>query len=338
DIMGKWYLKSIVINGVSKSPGDDISPYIYFRYDSSNRFYHKGSFHVVNGKDNFSESYYFQNFYQLSGDSIKFVGARLMDRYGIKGATFDLRNELYGAFEYNITGKDLLLENKQISLHYEKDSAVNHGLEKAVNSPCFGFDEKLIGRWRLVRMNVPDYLVEEVNHNIEEAYKLKRNHGFPQKKRPEKLVELGKQEVQKFLQDGGWIVDIGSFVENASSHDTLSYGHRIGYHDGCNGCGGYIRISNGTLKTYGIMCTAVGCFPNFTGIFKSSNAFNNTTYHFNSDTLIVEAKDRTSFFVPLEQTTSIRKYDYKSLDKFYQLVDLDIENKQLERTILNLLP
>ena len=33
DIRGKWYLKSIVIDGVSASPGENISPYIYFGWD-----------------------------------------------------------------------------------------------------------------------------------------------------------------------------------------------------------------------------------------------------------------------------------------------------------------
>src|SRR5665811_135812 len=120
--------------------------------------------------------------------------------------------------------------------YYEKDSVINHGLEKAVNSPDFGFDKKLIGSWRLVKMNVPDSLVEEVNRSIEKAYEKKRNRGFPQKKRPKKLIEMGKQEVQRFLQDGGWTVNIGNFLENTSSHDTLSYGNFISYSDGCNGC------------------------------------------------------------------------------------------------------
>src|SRR5680860_1855972 len=117
DIRGKWYLKSIVIDGVSRSPGDNISPYIYFGYDSSNRFYHNGSFLIVNGKDNFNESYSIQNFYQLKSDSIKLVGPRLIGYYGINGATFDLRNELYGAFKYNINSTNLLLVNEQISLY-----------------------------------------------------------------------------------------------------------------------------------------------------------------------------------------------------------------------------
>ena len=338
NIRGKWYLKSIAVEGVSKSPGENISPYIYFGYDSSNRFSHWGSFYVVDGKYNFSESYSFENFFQLEGDSIKLVGPRLISHFGIKGATFDLRNEFHGAFKYSISSNNLLLENGKISLYYEKDTVINHGLERVANSPDFGFDKKLIDSWRLVKMNVPDYLVEEVNNSIEEAYKLKRNHEFPQKKRPKKLVETEKQEVQRFLKNGGWTVNIGNFLENTSSYDTLSYGNFVGFNDGCNGCGGYIKISNDTLKTYGIMCTQVYCFPNFTETFKNQRAFNNATYHFNSDTLIIEAEDRTSFFVPSEQTPPIRKYDHQSLDKFYQLVDLDIENKELERDVLNLIP
>jgi hypothetical protein len=100
DIRGKWYLKSIVIDGVYRSPGENISPYIYFGYDSTNRFYHNGSFHVVNGNGNFNESYPFQNFYQLKDDTIKFVGPRIIGYYGIDSATFDLRNELHGAFKF----------------------------------------------------------------------------------------------------------------------------------------------------------------------------------------------------------------------------------------------
>lgn len=240
--------------------------------------------------------------------------------------------------KFSINGTCLLLENEKISLYYEKDPVINHGLEKAANSPDFGFDKKLTGSWRLVKMNVPDSLVEEVNNNIEKAYKLKSNHGFPQKKRPKKLIELGKQEVQKFLQHGGWTVYIGNFLENTSSHDTSSYGNFISYSDGCNSCRGYVKVSNDTLKTNNIMCTAAYCFPNFTGSFKNHRVFNNATYHFKSDTLIIEATDRTSFFVPLEQTSSIKKYDYESLDKFYQLVELSIENKELEKTVLNLIP
>ncbi len=338
NIRGKWYLKSIVIDGEFKSPTDNISPYIYFGYDSTNKFYHNGSFQIVNGNGTFTQSYPFQNFYQLKGDSVRLVGPRLKGHLGIKGATFDLRNELHGAFKYSISNNKLLLENEKISLAYEKDSVINHGLEKVANSPDFGFDKKLIGRWRLVRMNVPDYLVEEVNNSIEEAYKLKRNQGYPQKKRPKKLIEMGKQEVTEFLQHGGWFVNIGNFVEKAGSYDTLSYGNFIGFSDGCNGCGGYIKISGDTLKTYGIMCTSMGCFPNFTETFKNQRAFDNAIYHFKSDTLVIEAEDRTSYFVPSEPTQSARKYDHLDLDKFYQLVDLDIENKDLEEVILQLLP
>src|SRR5690606_24678120 len=65
---------------------------------------------------------------------------------------------------------------------------------------------------------------------------------------------------------------------------------------------------------------------------------NNATYHFKSDTLIIEATDRTSFFVQSDQTASIKRYDYKSLDKFYKLADISIENKELEDAILNLIP
>lgn len=338
DIRGKWYLKSIVIDGVYRSPGENISPYIYFGYDSTNRFYHNGSFHVVNGNGNFNESYPFQNFYQLKDDTIKFVGPRIIGYYGIDSATFDLRNELHGAFKFSINCTNLLLENEKISLYYEKDSVINHGLEKAANSADYGFDKKLISSWSLVKMNVADFLVEEVNSSIEEAYKLKSNRGFPEEKRPDKLIEMGKQKVQRFLQEGGWIVNIGSFLENTNFHDTLEYGNFIDYSDGCNGCRGYIKISNNTLKAYNIMCNEIYCFPNFTGTFKSSKVFNNATYHFNSDTLVIEAIDRTSFFVPSEQTPSIKKDDYQSLDKFYQLVDLSIENKELERIVLNLIP
>ncbi|SHG05490.1 hypothetical protein SAMN05444274_1287 [Mariniphaga anaerophila] len=338
DIRGKWYLKSIVIDGVSKSPAESVSPYIYFGYDSSNRFSHWGSFYIMDGKYKFSESYSFESFYQLEVDSLRLVGPRIEGHLGIKGATFDLRNELHGTFKYSISSNKLLLENEKISLYYEKDSVINYGLEKVANSPDYGFDKKLIGSWRLVKMNVPDSLVEEVNSSIEKAYKLKSNQGFPQKKRPKKLIEMGKQEVQDFLQHGGWFVNIGDFVEKASSYDTLSYGNFLGFNDGCNGCGGYIKISNDILKTYRIMCTSVYCFPNFTETFKNQKVFNNATYHFNSDTLIIEAEDRTSFFVPSEQTPTLKKYDYTSLDKFYQLVDLNIENKELEETILNLIP
>ncbi|MCG6187001.1 hypothetical protein [Maribellus maritimus] len=338
DIRGKWYLKSIVIDGVSRSPDENISPYIYFGFDSSNKFYHNGSFLIVNGKDNFSESYSFQNFYQLKSDSVKLVGPRLIGYYGTNGTTFDLRNELYGAFKYSISSNNLMLENEKISLYYEKDSVINYGLEKAVNSPDFGFDKKLIGSWRLVKMNVPDSLVEEINSSIEKAYKLKSNRGLPQKKRPEKLIEMAKQEVQRFLKDGGWTVNIGDFLENTSSYDTLSYGNFISYSDGCNRCGGYIKLFNDTLKTNNIMCKSIDCFPNFTGTFKSSSVFNNATYHFNTDTLIVEANDRASFFIPSEQAPSIKKYDFKNLNKFYQLVNLNIENKELERIVLSLIP
>lgn len=338
DIRGKWYLKSIVIDGVSKSPAENVSPYIYFGYDSSNRFSHWGSFYLVDGRYEFSESYSFENFYQLEGDSVRLVGPRIESHLGIKGATFDLRNELHGIFKYSISSNNLLLENEKISLAYEKDSVINHGLEKVANSPDFGFDKKLIGSWRLVKMNVPDSLVEEVNRSIEKAYEKKYNRGFPQKKRPKKLIEMGKQEVQRFLNDGGWTISIGDFLENTSSHDTSSYGNFISYSDGCNGCRGYIRVSNDTLKTNNIMCNAAYCFPNFTGTFKNHRAFNNATYHFKSDTLIIEATDRTSFFVPSEQTASIKRYDYKSLDKFYKLADINIENKELEDAILNLLP
>ncbi len=338
NIWGKWYLKSIVIDGISRSPAENISPYIYFGYDSSNRFSHRGSFYQVDGKYKFSESYHFENFYQLEDDSVRLVGPRLKGHRGIKGATFDLRNELHGAFKYRISNNKLLLENKKISLAYEKDSVINHGLEKAANSPDFGFDKKLIGRWRLVKMNVPDYLVAEVNNSIEEAYKLKRNHGYPQKKRPKKLIEMGKQEVSEFLQNGGWFVNIGNFVEKAGSYDTLSYGNFIGFSDGCNGCRGYIKISGDTLKTYGIMCTSMGCFPNFTETFKNQRAFDNATYNFKSDTLVIEAEDRTSYFVSSEPIQSAKKYDHQDLDKFYQLKDLDIENKDLEEVILQLLP
>jgi heat shock protein HslJ len=337
DIRGKWYLKTIVIDGVSRSPGENISPYIYFRYDSTNRFYHNGFFYVVNGNGNFKESYPFQNFYQIKDDTLKLVGPRLIGHFGIKGATFDLRNELHGAFKYSISSNNLLLENKEISLYYEKDSVINHGLEKASKSPDFGFDKKLIGSWRLVKMNVPDSLVEEVNRSIEKAYEKKRNRGFPQKKRPKKLIEMGKQKVQRFLKDGGWTVNIGDFVENTNSHDTLSYGNFISYSDGCNGCRGYIKVSNETLKINNIMCTAAYCFPNFTGTFKNHSAFNNATYQFKSDTLIIEATSRTSFFVQSGQTASA-KNDYKSFDKFYKLADLSIENKELEKIILNLIP
>lgn len=338
DIRGKWYLKSIAIEGVSRSPGENVSPYIYFGYDSGNKFYHNGSFKIVNGKDNFNESYPFQNFYQLKDDTIRFVGPRLLDYRGIDSTSFDLHNELHGAFKFSINNTSLRLENGKISLYYEKDPVINHGLEKAANSPDYGFDKKLTGSWRLVKMNVPDSLVEEVNSSIEKAYKLKSNHGLPQKKRPKKLIEMGKQEVQKFLQHGGWIVNIGNFLENTSFHDTLEYGNFIGYSDGCNRCRGYIKVSDDTLKTYNIMCTLIYCFPNFTGAFKSSGVFNNAAYRFNADTLIIEAIDRTSFFVPSEPTPSPKKYDYTSLDKFYRLTDLSIENKELERIVLNLIP
>lgn len=337
EIRGKWYLKSIVIDGVSRSPDKNRSPYVYFRYDSSNIFYINGSFLIVNGKEKFNDSKPFQNFYQLKDDTINFVGPRLIGFFGVRGATFDLQNELYGAFKFSIHSTDLLLENGEISLYFEKDSVNNIGLEKAANSLDFGFDKKLIGQWRLVKMNVPDSLVEEVNINIEEAYKLKRNHGLPHKKSPKELIKMGKQEVQKFLKNGGWTVNIGNFLENTSSHDTLSYGNFLGYHDGCNGCRGYIKVSNDTLKTNNIMCTLAYCFPNFTGTFKNHGAFNNATYHFKSDTLIIEATDRTSFFVQSEQTASL-KNDYKSLDKFYKLADLNIENKELEKIVLNLIP
>ncbi|MBN2395367.1 MAG: hypothetical protein JXC36_02765 [Candidatus Atribacteria bacterium] len=230
-----------------------------------------------------------------------------------------------------------MLENEKISLYYEKDSVINYGLEKVANSPDFGFDKNLIGSWRLVKMNVPNTLVEEVNRSIEKAYKKKHNRRYPQKKRPKKLIKMGKQEVQRFLQNGGWIVNIGNFLENTNSYDTLSYGNFLAYNNGCNSCRGYIKISNGTLKTNNIICTLIACFPNFTGAFKSHRVFNNATYYFNVDTLIIEAKDRTSFFVPSEQTTSIKKYNNKNLNKFYQLVDVCIENKELEKNVLSLI-
>lgn len=339
DIKGKWYLKSIVIDGLTRDIEDNYSSYIYFTYDSTKRFIHLGSFQIVNGKEKFEEYASIYNYYQISGDSIKFVGPRIIDKFiGSDIVTFDLCNELYGAFNYSINSNLLQLKNEKLSLNYEKDTVFHTGLKKVVNSPDFGFDKRLIGTWNLIKMAVSDSILKEVDRNIEKSYQSKRNQRFLENKSPKELIATGKQRVRDFIKNGGWIVYIGDFVDNTCMEDSSTYGNRIGFRDGCNSYGGYIRLLNSTLKTNNIMRTLVSCFPNFTETFKNTSVFDYATYHFNGDTLIIKAKDRTSFFLPAEQTIRTKRYKSNNLNKHYRLIGLDIEDKDLERTILNLIP
>lgn len=337
DLRGGWYLKAIVINQDTIIPPKDFVSYLYFRYDQSNSFYQNGGYRVVDGVGRFENTSH-SNLYHLKEDSIDFVGPRKIGNRRNKNVTFDLANELFGAYHVVIDNENLVLKNDEITLNYAKDSVVNYGLERAANVPFFGFHPKLEGTWRLVKMDASKSLMQKFKQDYKEERERRIHHELSRKDFRE-WMNRGKQEVHNLLENGGWYVSIGEFVDNTSRHDSSNYGNTIRFANGCNGCSGLINSNDSTLKIQSfVLCTMQSCFPDFTGRFKSSLAFDQAAYHFNGDTLIVQAPDRISYFIRSETESSKQTAKNKNLFKYYKLVDVDLENLEKQNKILSLMP
>lgn len=337
DLCGGWYLKAIVIKQDTIIPPKAFVSYLYFKYDQSNSFYLDGGYKVVDGVGRFENTLH-SNLYHLEEDTIDFIGPRKRVFRMAKNVTFDLANELFGAFQVGVDHDKLLLKKDKITLHYAKDSVVNCGLKKAANSPFLGFDQKLEGTWRLVKMDASKSLMQKVKQDFRDERERRLNYEISRKSF-RKLMKNGKQEVDWLLENGGWFVSIGEFVDNTSRHDSTNYGNTIRFANGCNSCSGLINSNDSTLKIQSfVLCTMQSCFPDFTGRFKSSLAFDQAAYHFKGDTLIVQAPDRISYFIRSETESSKQTAKSKNLFKYYKMVDVDLENLEKQNKILSLMP
>lgn len=304
ELHGKWILKQVSFNGDSyfvdsvHSRYEKIEPYIYFGNTDKNEFNAFGDFISY-----FDSSDSVIGFRQMIGPSMTvFSYKKKRNSISIKNfyseeykffdtVRFGAFRELNGEFMFSVKNNQLSFTNDSIAFIFDEDSVFEKTVFSKVKCAKVEFDQGLVGKWNLVRLEISDSLYNDLEQKIEGIVKRMRKIKMHNTFRP-KIQERNKKtflnELQLLINSGGWLVNIDrEFVDEFNLPKEHNYGHRISYNNGCNSCGGFLNIEEGKFKIIGGVTTLVFCPSNFKGNLLDYSAFKESSYQFKNDTLVI---------------------------------------------------